>query len=154
MREKKANQRTIRVGSDLLEVVVSGDESRGVVFAARVTIPAGGGPPVMHTHDSFELYRVDQGELSFYLGRGDGGTVERRVAAAGEVVAIPGGQEHTIRNESPHDAHALAVFAPGTDVEPFFRAAAAVDATPETIVALATEHGIEITRPVPGEATS
>jgi mannose-6-phosphate isomerase-like protein (cupin superfamily) len=154
MRETETNQRTIRVGSDQLEVVVSGDQSRGAAFAARVTIPAGGGPPVMHCHDSFELYRVDQGELCFYLGRGDGGPVQRKVAASGDLVAIPGGREHTIRNESTRDAHALAVFAPGTDVEPFFHAAAADDATPETIAALAAEHGIEITRPVPKEVTS
>jgi mannose-6-phosphate isomerase-like protein (cupin superfamily) len=149
MKSRETDQRTIRVGSDLLDVVVSGEESSGAAFAARVTIPAGGGPPMLHRHDSFELYRIDEGELCFYRA-GDGEQVERTVAATGELVAIPGGQEHTIRNESQREAHALVVFAPGTDMEPFFRAAAALDEpAPEAVMALAAEHGIQTTRPIP-----
>ena len=75
-------------------------------------MPPGGGPPMLHRHDAFEAYRVDAGELAFYL-ESEGGEVTRTVAGPGSVVAIPGGREHTIRNESGAEAEALVVFTPG-----------------------------------------
>ncbi len=60
-------------------------------------------------------------------------------------VAIPGGREHTIRNESAAEARAFVVFAPGAPMERFARAAAAGTAD---VIALAAAHGIEITRPL------
>jgi hypothetical protein len=48
------------------------------------------------------------------------------IAGAGSVVAIPGGREHTIRNESPTEALAYVVFAPGSEIERFMRAADAL----------------------------
>jgi mannose-6-phosphate isomerase-like protein (cupin superfamily) len=105
---------------------------------------------MLHRHDPFELYRVDEGELAFYLAREDG-EVERRVAGAGESVAIAAGVEHTVRNESEATALATAVFAPAGEMEAFVRAAAELGPTPrpEDIIATAGSHGIEITRPIP-----
>jgi oxalate decarboxylase/phosphoglucose isomerase-like protein (cupin superfamily) len=111
----------------------------------------GGGPPALHRHEPAELYRVEQGEFAFYV-EGDTGAVERSVAAAGTTVAIPGGREHTIRNESDREAVAFVVYAPGGELEAFARAAArlAADGPPavERVLAVAAEHGIEITRPL------
>ena len=69
------------------------------------------------------------------------------------MVAIPGSREHTIRNQSEHDALAYVVFAPGREMERFTRAADALvrggGADPAELAALAERHGIRMTRPVP-----
>lgn len=116
---------TIAVGSESLAFRITDRDSGGALVAADVRMPPGGGPPMLHRHDAFEAYRVDSGELAFYLER-DGGRVERTVAGPGTVVAIPGGREHTIRNESAAEAEALVVFTPGAAMEAFAREVGAI----------------------------
>jgi oxalate decarboxylase/phosphoglucose isomerase-like protein (cupin superfamily) len=112
----------------------------------------GGGPPVLHRRDAVEIYKVERGELTLYL-EDDVGAVARVIAGADSVVAIPGGREHTIRNESQTEALAYVVFAPGCEIERFMRAAdelaAQGTAEPADVLALAERHGIEMTRPIP-----
>ena len=140
----------MRVGSEEIEFEVTSEDGAGMV-AAKVRMPPGGGPPALHRHVASELYRVERGELAFYV-EDEAGEVERRAAAAGETVPIAGGREHTIRNESDRDAAAFVVYAPGDDIEAFVRAAArlATAGAPavERVLAVAAEHGIEITRPL------
>jgi hypothetical protein len=62
------------------------------------------------------------------------------------VVAIPSGREHTVRNESSEEAAGFVVFSPGAEMERFIRAAAT--ARMEDVLALAAEHGVELTRPL------
>ena len=89
---------------------------------------------------------MERGVLTLYVA-GEDGEIRRHVASPGEVVAIPGGREHTIRNESCEEARALAVFAPGAPMEGFIRAAAALtEPDMAAALALAAEHGIEMTR--------
>jgi oxalate decarboxylase/phosphoglucose isomerase-like protein (cupin superfamily) len=137
----------LRVGGDELAFRVTGAQSAGALVAVDVTMPAGGGPPALHRHASAEVYRVEAGELAFHI-QDDDGTVRRATAAAGEVVHIPGGRAHTIRNESDAEARAYVVFVPGAEIEPFARAAAALAGAggpprPEDVMALAARHGIE-----------
>ena len=98
----------------------------------------------MHRHPSAEVYRVDEGVLAIYV-EDDAGDV-RRIVTPGDVVHIPGGRPHTIRNESPFDARAYVTFVPGTEMEQFVRAVAS---RPQDVVALAAHHGIEFTGPLP-----
>lgn len=127
----------MRVGADEIDIQVSSDESEGALLVAEVRIPAGGGPPGLHRHAATEVYRVDAGELAIYVGD----ERSRRLTRAGEVVHIPSGVPHTVRNESPAPARALVVFSPGREMEAFVRAAAEATA-PEDVVALARRHGI------------
>jgi oxalate decarboxylase/phosphoglucose isomerase-like protein (cupin superfamily) len=124
----------------------------GALLAAEVEIPAGGGPPLMHRHDPEEVYRLEHGELAVYV-ENEGGRIERVVAQAGDVVHIPGGRAHTIRNESGAEVRAYVVFTPGTQIEHFMRAAGALAAggppSMDDVLTLATRHGIEMTGPVP-----
>jgi len=142
----------LRVGADELTIRVTSAETGGALMAADVQMPAGGGPPVLHRHAPAEVYRVTAGVLTIYL-EDDHGEVERIVTPAGAVVHIPGGREHTIRNESDSAAEANVTFVPGEALERFARAAAAsaADGPPriEDVLALAERHGIEMTRPVP-----
>ncbi len=141
----------LSVGGDEVAVRVTGEQSGGALLAIEVRMAPGGGPPALHRHDPSELYRVERGELAFYLGD-EAGHVRRRTAGPGEVVAIPGGAEHTIRNESGEEARAFVVFAPGGAMERFVREAAALgaDGAPamREVLSLAARHGIEMTRPL------
>jgi len=138
-----------RLGGDEVTLRVTSAESGGDVLAMEVRIPAGGGPPALHTHDPAEIYRVERGELAIYRAGPDGGD-ERTVAGPGAVVHIPGGREHTVRNESGAEAAAFVTFVPGAPMERFLRAAAALgDAPMEQVLAVAARHGVALTRPVP-----
>ena len=70
----------------------------------------------------------------------------------GAVVARPGGSEHTIRNGSGAEARAFVVMAPGAAMERFVREAASLRApggdARAGVLALASAHGIEMTRPI------
>ena len=135
------------VGSDEIVLHVTSEW----LLAAEVTLPPGGGPPALHRHDPEEVYRVERGALTLYVEDEDG-ALDRIAAGPGDVVHIPGGRPHTARNESGEPATAFVVFAPGARMERFFRAAAAlaVDGPPamDDVLALATRHGVEITRPL------
>ena len=97
---------------------------------------------------------MERGELAIYV-EDDAGEVGRIAASPGSVVHIPGGHAHTVRNESDADALAYVVFAPGAEIEQFFRAAAGLAAhgqpSIEDVLALAQRHGIEMTGPAPTE---
>ena len=134
----------LRIGSDEITLRVTSEASDDTLVACEVTIPAGGGPPALHRHPSAEVYRGEQGVLAVYLEDGD--DVRRVALAPGDVVHIPGGRSHTVRNESPFDARAYVTFVPGTEMERFVRAAAD---RPQDVAALAHEHGIEFTGPPP-----
>jgi mannose-6-phosphate isomerase-like protein (cupin superfamily) len=141
----------VTVGSERISFRVTSERSGGEVAVFDVTIPPGGGPPMLHRHDPFELYRVRSGELAIYL-EGRRGVVTRTVAGPGSVVPIGGGLEHTIRNESDEEAEAVVVFSPAEPMERFARAVGDLgrDGAPreDELLALAEAHGIEITRSI------
>jgi len=122
------------------------------LLAGSVRLPPGGGPPALHRHAPDEVYRVERGTLAIYLDDERGGAPRRIAAGPGDVVHVPGGTPHTVRNESDEDVEAYVVFAPGGPMERFLRAAAAlaVGGPPaiEDVLALAGRHGVEITRPL------
>jgi mannose-6-phosphate isomerase-like protein (cupin superfamily) len=130
---------TLSVGTDELTFRVTSAESDGALLAVEVRLPAGGGPPVLHRHAAAEIYRVERGELTIYVED------DRIAAGPGAVVSIPGGRAHTVRNESASEAQAYVVFAPGTEIERFMRAAGALaEPDPAAVLALAERHGIEM----------
>jgi mannose-6-phosphate isomerase-like protein (cupin superfamily) len=142
------------VAGDEVAVRSTSDQSDGALLALEVRIPPGGGPPILHRHAAVELYRVERGELAIYIE--ENGVVARRIAGPGATVAIEGGREHTIRNESAVDACAFVVFSPGRDMERFVREAARLSREGrremDDVLALATANGIEVTRPLEGAA--
>lgn len=142
-------RRMFRLGGDEVVMRVTGAESGGEVLGLEVRIPAGGGPPALHRHAPAETYRVERGELAIYRADEEG-RVERTAAGPGSVVHIPGGREHTVRNESGAEARAWVTFVPGAPMEAFIRAAAALgDAPMDEVLAVAARHGVTLTRPAP-----
>jgi mannose-6-phosphate isomerase-like protein (cupin superfamily) len=128
----------ILVGSDEIRLRVTSD----ALLAMEVRMAPGGGPPFLHRHDPEEIYRVERGTLTLHVEDGQG-EIERHAAGPGDVVHIPGGRAHTVRNESEEEATAYVVFAPGAPMEGFIRAAAALESG-EDLPALAARHGIEM----------
>ncbi len=129
----------LKVGTDEITLRAATDS----LLAAEVTMPAGGGPPALHRHAPEEVYRGEAGELTVYC-EDDDGEVQRHTLGPGDVVHIPGGRSHTVRNESSAEARAYVVFSPGAPMEHFMRAAAALTApSPADVMALAERHGIE-----------
>ena len=147
----------LRVGADEITLLVTGEESGGRLLAAEVRLPAGGGPPGLHRHDPDEVYRLERGELAIYL-EDERAEVHRIAAGPGDVIHIPGGRPHTVRNESGDEATASVVFAPAAGMERFLRAAAALAAdgppAPADVMRVAAEHGIRFTGPLPAAAQS
>jgi mannose-6-phosphate isomerase-like protein (cupin superfamily) len=145
----------LTVGTDQVILRVPSAASAGALLAADVRLPAGGGPPMLHRHAPTEVYRLQQGELAIYV-EGDDGVIRRHLAHPGAVVHIPAGRAHTVRNESADEALAYVVYVPGAPMERFVRAAAALAAAGapsiEDVLALAEEHGIEMTGPLPDDA--
>lgn len=129
------------VGSDEIVLRVTST----ALLAADVRIPPGGGPPALHRHDPEEVYRVERGELAIYTLQD--GAVLRHAAGPGDVVHIPGGQPHTVRNESGAEVAAYVVFSPGAPMERFVRAAAGLEPGGD-VLALAARHGVEIMDPL------
>ena len=140
----------LRLGTDEIVVVASGEWTGGAFFAVQLRMPPGGGPPVMHRHAPSEIYSVISGELTFYVGLQP---VERVVAGPGDVVPLAGGTPHTIRNESDVEAVAFGVHAPAGPMEAFTREAHALAAAGEPrmadVLEIAERHGIEMLGPVP-----
>lgn len=140
----------LRLGTDEIVVIASGERNGGDLFAVQLRMPPGGGPPVMHRHAPSEVYSVIAGELTFYVGADP---VERIVAGPGDVVPLAGWTPHTIRNESDVDAVAFGVHAPAGPMEAFTREAHALAAggepRMEDVLAVAERHGIEMLGPVP-----
>ena len=105
----------------------------------------------MHRHAPGELYFILEGEFTFYTGDGD--AVERITVSAGEVIPLPGGTTHAVRNESEAVAVAFVVHAPGAPMESFSRAAAALspDSAPDmqSVLEIAERYGVELMGPIP-----
>ena len=141
----------LAVGGDEIAFQVTSDMSGGPLVAYEVRLAPGGGPPALHRHAAAELFRVERGELTFYL-EDTHGMIVRSTAGAGSVVAIRSGSEHTVRNESDEEALAFVVVSPGAEMERFARAAGAIKRGGPSelaqVMTLAAEHGIEITRPL------
>ncbi len=134
---------------DEITVRARSAETGGALLAADVRLPPGGGPPALHRHAAAEIYRVERGEL-LVLVEDAGGGLSSVLARAGDVVTIPGGRAHTVRNESAADVLADVVFAPGADMEGFVRATAGLRSPKHAdVLALAERHGIEMAGPVP-----
>jgi mannose-6-phosphate isomerase-like protein (cupin superfamily) len=144
----------LTLGTDEVTVLSSSDDTNGDIYAVLLRMPPGGGPPLMHRHAPSEVYHVLEGQLAFYVGRGDG-TVDRIPVSAGQVMPLSGGTPHTIRNETDSDAVAFGVHSPGGVMEGFTRAAAALamNGTPsmDHVLALAQQHGIEMLGPIPAQ---
>jgi quercetin dioxygenase-like cupin family protein len=59
----------LTIGTEEATVVATSSETNSALFAIRLRMHPGGGPPVMHRHDPGEVYYVIEGEFTFYRRR-------------------------------------------------------------------------------------
>lgn len=148
-----AEQERIRTGLDEVTILATSAQTNGALFAVEIRMPPGGGPPVMHRHAPGEVYHVQSGEFTFYVGGVDDPTRRRFTAGSGDVVPLAGGTPHTVRNESARDAVAFVVHAPGAPMEGFLRGVAELADSGEPsmaeVLAAAERNGIELLGPIP-----
>ena len=148
----RAGAERFRLGLDEITVLATSAQTNGDLFAVEVRMPPRGGTPVIHRHSPSEIYYVLEGEFTFYVGDANS-TPQPVTATAGDVVPLPGGTPHTIRNQSDLDAVAFVVHAPGPAMEGFSRAVAATATERslgiEDVLSLAERHGIEMLGPIP-----
>ena len=142
----------MKVGNDEIEFEVTTADGAGGLVAAAVRMPPGGGPPALHRHGPSELYRVERGEFAFYVEAADGAirALHRRRRR----------DRRDRRRTRAHDPQRVRgrrggvrrLRAGGRDGDVRPRRAARRDADApvpmERVMAVAAEHGIEITRPL------
>jgi mannose-6-phosphate isomerase-like protein (cupin superfamily) len=84
-------------GADMTTVRASGQGTAGRLLALEVTVPAGGGPPLLHRHDYAEIFYFLEG--TFEISTADERyRLQTERLGAGDVVAIPSLAWHTFKN--------------------------------------------------------
>ena len=76
------------VGGDVTTIKASSRDTSGDLLVLDVTVPPGGGPPVLHRHGYSEVFLFQEGEFEVSMADGDHALSTVRVAA-GDTVAIP-----------------------------------------------------------------
>ena len=107
------------VGTDVVTIKASGQDTSGNLLVLEVTVPPGGGPPALHRHAYSETLRLLEGEFEF-------NTVDRNNASntvevvAGDTVSIPSMAWHNFENVGATPGKFLAIHSPAV-MEEFVR---------------------------------
>lgn len=103
------------VSGERIVIRRSGAETGGALLAFDLFLPPGAHVPAGHVHpEQEERFTVLEGTMRFRLGR------RRRLAAAGETVAIPRGTAHWFGNGGSGVAHALVEVRPALRMQELF----------------------------------
>jgi quercetin dioxygenase-like cupin family protein len=116
--------------TDLLEVLVTREQSGGRYDVLRTTVQPGGGPPPHRHAREDELFYVVAGEFQFI--RND----EIFTAGAGTSVFLPRGSVHTFKNVGPTSGTLIVVTTPSGFAD--FVAAAGIEATDRSAAPIVT----------------
>ena len=107
------------VGGDVTTIKASSRDTSGDLLVLDVTVPPGGGPPVLHRHGYSEVFLFQEGEFEVTTADGDHALSAIRVAA-GDTVAIPSMAWHNFKNVGPAPGRFVAVHSPAV-MEDFVR---------------------------------
>ena len=113
----------LRAFGNVLSVMLSGEQTGGLLAVMIELTPPGGGPP-LHVHDrEDEIFLVIEGRLSYFV---DGKWTE---VGAGGLVYLPGGVAHCYRNTGDTPSRHSIITLP-SGFEQFFAVAAEEFAQP------------------------
>ncbi|MCU0987801.1 MAG: cupin domain-containing protein [Acetobacteraceae bacterium] len=102
------------VGTDMVRILISSDQTGGALALCEVAVTPGGGPP-MHVHGrEDETFHVLEGEITVWV---DG---RQHVARAGDTLFGPRGIPHRFQNCTDRPARMLVAMTPG-GFEGYFR---------------------------------
>jgi mannose-6-phosphate isomerase-like protein (cupin superfamily) len=107
------------VVTDVTTIKASGRDTSGKLLVLEVTVPPGGGPPILHRHEYSEIFLFQEGEFEVSTVDDDYAPRTLRVGA-GDTVAIPSMVWHNFRNVSGLPGKFTAVHSPAV-MEDFMR---------------------------------
>jgi mannose-6-phosphate isomerase-like protein (cupin superfamily) len=108
------------VGTDVTTIKASGRDTSGNLLVSDVTVPPGGGPPVLHRHPFAETFRFLQGEFELSTVDADLKALSTVRATAGDTVSIPSMVWHNFKNVGSTTGKFIAIHSPAL-MEDFVR---------------------------------
>ena len=107
------------VVTDVTTIRASGRDTSGKLLVLEVTVPPGGGPPVLHRHEYSEVFLFQEGEFEVSTVDEDYELSTLRVGA-GDTVSIPSMVWHNFKNVGETAGKFTAVHSPAV-MENFMR---------------------------------
>ena len=99
------------VVTDVTTIKASGADTSGRLLVLQVTVPPGGGPPVLHRHDYSEVFLFQEGD--FEVSTVDENYVLDTIkVGAGDTVSIPSMVWHNFKNVGEVPGRFSAVHSP------------------------------------------
>jgi mannose-6-phosphate isomerase-like protein (cupin superfamily) len=107
------------VVGDVTTIKASGENTSGKLLVLEVTVPPGGGPPVLHRHEYSEVFLFQEGEFEISTADEDYVPTTVRVGP-GDTVSIPSMVWHNFKNVGETAGKFTAVHSPAV-MEDFMR---------------------------------
>jgi mannose-6-phosphate isomerase-like protein (cupin superfamily) len=107
------------VGTDVTTIKASGQDTSGNLLVMDVTVPPGGGPPVLHRHAYAETFRFLQGEFEVSTVDAHNALSTVRVTV-GDTVSVPSMAWHNFKNVGATPGKFIAIHSPAV-MEAFVR---------------------------------
>ena len=107
------------VVTDVTTIKASGEDTSGKLLVLEVTVPPGGGPPVLHRHEYSEVFLFQEGE--FEVSTVDENYAQSTIrVGAGDTVSVPSMVWHNFKNIGETPGRFTAVHSPAV-MEDFMR---------------------------------
>lgn len=100
------------VGTDVTTIKASGRETSGNLLVLEVTVPPGGGPPVLHRHEYSETFRFLEGEFEISTVDANLDVLSTVTVTAGDTVSIPSMAWHNFKNVGATSGKFIAIHSP------------------------------------------
>jgi mannose-6-phosphate isomerase-like protein (cupin superfamily) len=107
------------VVGDVTTIKASGRDNSGKLLIFEVTVPPGGGPPVLHRHEYSEVFLFQEGEFEVSIVDEEHALSTFRIGA-GDTVSIPSMVWHNFKNVGDVPGRFVAVHNPAV-MEDFMR---------------------------------
>lgn len=137
--------RAIDLGAFAMSLKATSEETGGAFSLLEAAEPPDFGPPMHIHHDAAEAFYVLEGEYRIFI------EAQEYACPAGSFIFIPSGIRHGFR-VGAGPSRKLNLYTPAAMVGYFDALSAAIsdgDADPQRLDAIARDHGMEITGPVP-----
>ncbi len=106
-------------GTDVVTVKATSHDTSGRMLVLEVTVPPGGGPPLLHRHAYTETFYFLSGTFRVSTA-GDDYRLRTFQAETGDTVTVPSRVWHNFRNTGPTPGRFLVVHSPA-DMEPLLQ---------------------------------
>jgi mannose-6-phosphate isomerase-like protein (cupin superfamily) len=107
------------VGTDVITIKASGQDTSGSLLVLEVTVPPGSGPPLLHRHAYSETFRFLEGDFEVStLDTNDALSTVK--VTAGDTVSIPLVEWHNFKNVGATPGKFIAIHSPAV-MEEFVR---------------------------------